>query len=127
VASLPEDLLLSLERVVDEWEIAIAEKGSEATASQKDDATGARKFIKVLRGQDDATKPRTVLDLSDAYRILDAIGKAVEREEKKRSANAVSRPDLNRIMHELWRSIDARVPDDVVKASIREDWLRVRL
>jgi hypothetical protein len=124
---LPEELLISLERVVDEWEIAIAEKGEQASDTQKADAGAARKFITILRGQDDNVKPRTVLDISDGIRHLDTISKIVEREEKKRSANAVSRPDLNRIIHEFWRSVEARVPDDGVKAQIREDWMRVRL
>jgi hypothetical protein len=124
---LPEDLLAAFERVVDEWEIAIAERATEATTQQTDDADAARKFITILRGVDDAQKPRTVLDISDAYRILGEIARVIEREEKKRSANAVSRPDLNRIMHEMWRSVEARVPDDETKKAIREDWLRVRL
>jgi hypothetical protein len=124
---LPEDLLLSFESVVSEWEIALAEQGEEATAKQKADAGAARDFIKILRGVDESPKPRVVLDISDAVRHLDTVSKMVEREEKKRSANAVSRPDLNRIMHEMWRSIEARVPDDETKKQIREDWLRVRL
>jgi hypothetical protein len=44
--------------------------------------------------------------------VLGEIGKMVERVEKVRNANAISRPDLNRIMQEMWRSVDARVPDD---------------
>jgi hypothetical protein len=124
---LPEDLLLSLEAVVDEWEIAIGEKGLEATETQKGNASAARKFITVLRGQDDATKPRTVLDISESIRHLDTITKMVEREEKKRSANAVSRPDLNRIMHELWRAVEATVGDDEQKQRIRTHWLQIRL
>jgi hypothetical protein len=124
---LPEDLLLALTRVVDEWEIALKEKGEAASTQQTDDAAAARKFITILRGVDDIQKPRTVIDLSSAIGHLDTITKIVEREEKKRSANAVSRPDLNRIMHEMWRSVEARIPDDEIKKAIREDWLRVRL
>lgn len=124
---LPEDLLLSFSRVVDEWEIAVAEKGEQATEAQKSDTTAARKFLEILRGVDEQAKPRAVLDISDAVRHLDTISKMVEREEKKRSANAVSRPDLNRIMHEMWRAVEVRVADDETKKAIREDWLRVRL
>jgi hypothetical protein len=124
---LPEDLLISFERVVTEWEIAIAETAGDATDRQKDDVAAAREFIKILRGADDSPKPRAVLDISDAVRHLDTVSKMVEREEKKRSANAVSRPDLNRIMHEMWRAIEARVAADDTKAAIREDWLRIRL
>ena len=59
--------------------------------------------------------------------LAEAIGRMVERIERIRSANAVSRPELNRIMHELWRAVDARVDDEDVKALIREDWLGISL
>ena len=124
---LPEEKVLAFEAVVSEWEIALAESGDEATTKQQDDAASARAFIQLLRGQADEAKPRTVLDLTDAYRVLGEIGKMVERVEKARSANAISRPDLNRIMHELWRSVEARVNDDGTKAAIREDWMRIVL
>jgi hypothetical protein len=86
------------------------------------------RFIKILRGVDEQSEAahasRHQRRVSHPRR---PISKIVEREEKKRSANAVSRPDLNRIMHEMWRSIEVRVPDDETKKAIREDWLRVRL
>lgn len=124
---LPEDKLMAFEAIVAEWEISLAEMGESATEKQTGDAAAARSFIQILRGEDVAEKPRTVLDLTDAYRVLGEIGKMVERVEKVRSANAISRPDLNRIMHELWRSVDTRVADEAVKAAIQEDWMRVAL
>jgi hypothetical protein len=54
-------------------------------------------------------------------------GIMVERIERIRSQNAISRPELGRIMQEIWRSIDARVEDVAVKADIREDLLRISL
>lgn len=124
---LPEDKVMAFDAIVTEWEINLAEMGEEATTKQKDDAATARAFIQLLRGDELETKPRTVLDLTDAYRVLGEIGKMVERVEKARSANAISRPDLNRIMQELWRSVEARVPGDTTKAMIRDDWLRIAL
>lgn len=124
---LPEEKVLAFEAVVSEWEIALAESGEEATTKQQDDAASARAFIQLLRGQAEEAKPRTVLDLTDAYRVLGEIGKMVERVEKARSANAISRPDLNRIMQEMWRAVDARIGDEAVKTAIRDDWLRVAL
>jgi hypothetical protein len=124
---LPEDKLMAFEAIVAEWEISLAEMGEAATEKQTSDAAAARKFIQILRGEDLEAKPRTILDLTDAYRVLGEIGKMVERVEKARSANAISRPDLNRIMQEMWRSVEGRVSDEAVKAAIRDDWMRVAL
>lgn len=60
------------------------------------------------------------------------IGRMVERIEGIGSQNAVSRPELNRILQECWRSVDGRIDEliagrikaDDVKALIREDWIR---
>jgi hypothetical protein len=85
--------------------------------------------VQLLRGEGPlgANKPRQVLDISDAYRILGEIGRMVERVEKIKSANAISRADLNRIMQEMWRSVEMRVTDAAAKDAIKEDWMRVAL
>lgn len=124
---LPEDKLMAFEAIVAEWEISLVEMGEEATEKQTSDAAAARRFIQILRGEDAAEKPRTVLDLTDAYRVLGEIGKMVERVEKLRNANAISRPDLNRIMQEMYRSVATRVTDPPTVAAIQEDWMRVAL
>lgn len=67
------------------------------------------------------------VDHNAAQQLLDAAGRMVERIERIRSQNAISRPELNRVLHECWRSVDARLLDEAVKAAIREDWLRVAL
>lgn len=123
---LPEDLVCAFERVILEWEIRLKED-DEPSESQEADIAQATRFMEILRlGTGDA-KPRTVLDISDAYRILAEIGRMVERVEKIRSANAISRPELNRIMQEMWRAVEARIPDDALRGAIRDDWLRVQL
>lgn len=125
---IPEELVISFERVVDEWEIALRE-GHEPTDAQKTDLAQARKYLEVLRRGDDAVKPRTVLDLSDAYRILGEIGRMVERVEKARSANAISRPEMNRVIHEMGRIVDTVLPQDeahdAMRKQIREGWLAI--
>lgn len=113
---------------------------------------GARSMVKssTLRQLIEAEKGRTdPLDLSEelailralrsellagenvnadaAQKLLDGAGRMVERIERIRSQNAISRPELNRIMHEMWRAIDGRIPDEQLKAAIREDWLRISL
>lgn len=62
-----------------------------------------------------------------AQSLLDAAGRMVERIEKIRSQNAISRPELNRIMHEMWRAVDGRITDETIKGAIRDDWMRISL
>lgn len=123
---LPQELVHALGNVIDEFENRIRESG-DPTEHQTTDLEQARKFLTVLRGGAEEGKPRQMLDLASASRILTDIGRMVERIESIRSTNAISRPDLNRIMHEMWRSVDVRVTDDKVKAAIREDWMRINL
>jgi hypothetical protein len=80
-----------------------------------------------LREGTEATKPRTVLDLTDAYRVLGEIGRMVERVEKIRNINGITRMDLNRVIGEMGRVVDALVMDDTVKAKIRDGWLSIRI
>lgn len=122
---LPEELLLSLERVVDEWEGTLAEGAYEASDRQRADAERARKFITALRGEDDAQKPRQVLDISDAHKLLAETGRMVERVENLRSANAISRPELNRVISAMGRVVELLVPDEAVKEKIRDGWLSI--
>jgi hypothetical protein len=62
-----------------------------------------------------------------AQKLLDGAGRMVERIERIRSQNAISRPELNRIMQEMWRAVDGFVTDDEVKGKIRENWMRIAL
>lgn len=72
-------------------------------------------------------KPHTILDIGDAYRIVSEITKIVERIEKIRAANAITLPDLERLMHEMGRILAHHVPDETVVAQIREGWLALRV
>lgn len=58
-------------------------------------------------------KPREVLDLSDAVRHLDTITKMVERIEKARAANAISRKDLVKLMMQFGNVIEQRVREAI--------------
>lgn len=49
-------------------------------------------------------KPRSVLDVADAVRHVDVISKVIHRVEQARAANAVSRPELLRILNEMART-----------------------
>jgi hypothetical protein len=74
-----------------------------------------------------APKPRQVLDIADAYRIVAEITKIVERIERIRSADAISRPDLYRVMGEMGRIVEAHVPDDAALQEIKRAWLAIRI
>lgn len=72
---------------------------------------------------DYVNKPREVLDISDAYRIVSEVTKIVQRIEDIRAKNAVSRPELHRIVSEMWRVVELHVGDGEQRGRIREGWL----
>jgi len=74
-----------------------------------------------------APKPVQVLDLADAYRIVSEITRIVERIEKIRAANAISRPDLLRVMTEMGRVVEAYVTDETARQKIKEGWLAIKV
>jgi hypothetical protein len=78
-------------------------------------------------GNPTAKKPRQILDISDAYRIVSEITKIAERIEKVRAANAISRPDLLRVMTEMGRVVAHHVRDETVYQRITDDWLRIQV
>ncbi len=79
-------------------------------------------------GDEDGTpKPRKVMDLADAYKLLSEVSKIVARIEKVKSDNHVTRADLCRIMQEMGRTVDRYVDDNSTKEKIRDDWLSIRL
>lgn len=123
---LPEALVMAFERCVTEWEITALER-DEMTDSKAGDLAQAKKFLTILREGTDATKPRQVLDIADAHRILDSVGKMVERIENAASKNSISRANLDRILHEMLRSIDLLVTDEALRNRIKEQWLTIAL
>lgn len=72
-------------------------------------------------------RPTQVLDISDAYRIVSEVTRIVERIEKIRSANHISRPDLLRVMTEMGRVVETFVRDDATLERIRSAWLAIRV
>lgn len=71
-------------------------------------------------------KPPQILDISDAYRLLDSISKQVERIEKTRAANAVSQADLFRIMGAMGLAVKAHASPEVA-ARIQSAWDAIRV
>jgi hypothetical protein len=76
--------------------------------------------------------PRQVLDISHAQGLLAEVTKIVKRIEEIRNANAISRPDLLRLMHEMARVVERWVtaPDLTPEQRlerIRDGWLGLRV
>lgn len=111
--------------VVDQYEEVIRSE-DDLTDRQRKALEVAREFVKAAK-QEAGTKPIQVLDISDAYRIVSEITKIVERIEKIRSQNAVSRPDLVRIMTEMSRVVQTYVNDSPTLEKIKAGWLSVKI
>lgn len=72
-------------------------------------------------------KPRQVLDVADAYRIVSEVTKIAERIERIRSADAISRADLYRVMGEMGRVVETVVGDAAALQEIKRGWLAIRV
>lgn len=68
-------------------------------------------------------KPDHVHDVAEGWKIIEAISRVVERIEKARSQNAISRPDLVRVMTEMGRVVERHVSDAPTLEKIRDGWL----
>jgi hypothetical protein len=78
------------------------------------------------RNGEDGAKPRQVLDIADAYRLISEITKIVARIEKIRADDAISRSELYRIMGEMGRVVETFVPDMDALQEIKRAWLAIR-
>ena len=82
-------------------------------------------------------RPVQMLDIADAHRLLSEVTKIATRIEQNRAANAVSRPDLYRIVTEMGRTVESvmgglepalgeeKVNDVLQK--IRDQWASIKL
>jgi len=123
---IAEDTRIAFESCIDDLEEYLRSEG-EPTERQTDGLAKARKFIAKMAEPAGETKPRQVLDISDAYRIVSEITKIVERIEKIRSQNAISRPELLRVMTEMGRVVERYVEDKDVLGKIKDGWIGIRV
>jgi hypothetical protein len=72
-------------------------------------------------------KPRQVLDLAAAKDLLAEVTKMVERIEKIRSQDAISRPELLRVMTHMGRVVEMFVKDPTTLDKIRNNWLQLHI
>jgi len=84
-----------------------------------------------LAGEPEKAKPRQILDISDAHRLAAEATKMVERIERIRSADAISRADLYRVMGEMGRIVEAVLElyrvDPKAGEEIKRAWLAIRV
>ena len=67
-------------------------------------------------GEKPSSKPRQILDIADAHRILAEITRIVKRIEDVRASSAISRSDFYRVMTEMGRVVDLAVTDGDVRS-----------
>ena len=72
-------------------------------------------------------KPRLLLDIADAYRIISEVAKIAERIERIRAQNAISRPELHRVLSEMRRVLELHVSNTQTREAVRNGWLQIRL
>lgn len=130
---ITESRLLEVETVIDELEALVGPADLDEEDQEEDGARvrrairKARELVDDLRKpDDDGGKPRQMMDLADAYRMLDAVGKMVKRIEDIRAQNAISRPELLRIMQEMGRVVARYVGDEETREKIQDAWLQIR-
>lgn len=117
----PEDAD-SFRRVVDEWAINILDDGADPTDLQIQDAARAKRYIAALERPVDQGRPRKPVDMLEFVRVIDTIGRLVDRLDKR---NVISEPELNRILVGMKMVVEFIVTDPEQQRQIREGWMRV--
>lgn len=72
-------------------------------------------------------RPQRIPDIAEASKLLVDAAQVVDRIHKQRSANAVSRADLLRILSEMGRTVELHVTDDTTRERIKAGWQTIRL
>ena len=78
-------------------------------------------------GDKRSAKPRQILDIAEAYRIIAEITRIVKRIEDVRAGSAISRADFYRVMTEMGRVVDLAVEDGDMRDKIHDGWGEIRL
>lgn len=72
-------------------------------------------------------RPQRIPEIEDAAKLLEAASRVVDRIHKQRSADAISRADLMRLMGEMARVVERHIGDGETLEKIRDDWLTIRV
>lgn len=117
---ISEEDAMAYERSIIEYSIILDATGT-ATEKQLSDLVRAQRFLAAMRKPVDEGRPRKVTDLMDAVKAIEAIGKTIDRLDKR---DTISEPELNRILGAMSRTVDVIVTDPEQKKLIREGWMR---
>lgn len=119
---LSPDLVHSYTRVVDELEALLTEQGRTDDINLAIDE--ARALIERLTQQQE-TRPKQIIDISDAYRMAAEVTKIWERMLKVQLNAAISRERLMQITQHMGRVVETHVDDKETLEKIKEGWLDV--
>lgn len=112
--------------LVDDWEEQ-QRLGVELTPRQDTALALCRELLSQLAMGEIEGRPRQILDIAAAHDMLQSTTKIVERIEKIRASNAISRADLMRVMAEMGRVVEAHVKDKDQQTRITEGWLAIHV
>lgn len=128
-------LRAGFEYVIDELEALL----EEPTDEQREAIANARTYVTAV-GMPIDGKPTQLMDIADARGLLGEVTKTVERIEKIRAANAISRPDLMRLTHEMGRIVHHHLVKllpgltdeqqsqlEGAAAAISDEWMKLRV
>lgn len=75
-------------------------------------------------GRIDKVKPTQLMDLGEAHRMLETLSKMVEREYRRHAVNAISRPNLFRIIQQIVLILEMCISADAVGSEERAAEIR---
>jgi hypothetical protein len=111
--------------LVDEMEARVRDGGEEISEDQAKALGQARSFLDALAKGDNHGRPKQVLDLGDAVKMLDLVSKTVERIERIRTANVVTKLELFRVMGQMGGIVRDRVKDPETVQAIIDGWQEI--
>jgi len=71
--------------------------------------------------------PTKILDIADAHRQIEGITRIVERIEKMRNADAISKAELLNVLRGMARIVEMHISDEVILEKIKVGWSNIRL
>jgi hypothetical protein len=117
-------------RVIEEYEDIIRAREAEKDSPEMLDLEMARMYVRALEELEHNPKPRKILDITTASKLLVDISAIVARIEKSRSENAMSRPEFYRIMERMGVAVAKHNgiadPDQRLEA-IKQEWQNIML
>ncbi len=112
---IPKEYAKRFESLVDEFEA----RGIE-TDHQDELVRCARDYLRKSADLEMKERPRQVLDISDAIKQLDMVGKMVDRMHKIQMTDSISKGLFNQLIQNIFQVINANVKDPETLRRIQE-------